>query len=428
MSSIRCVSQKYLSRIADKKMDTALRTSGAVLIEGPKWCGKTRTAAEWAASTIYLQDIRKRKEYLQAAEIAPDILLKGDPPRLIDEWQTIPLLWDGVRFEVDQRGKPGQFILTGSAVPLDNATIHTGTGRFSRILLRPMTLFESLESNGEISLASLFNGDEIGGRSPLSVEKLAFALVRGGWPAAVIEGGTSSFQHVREYVDMVINADISRVDGVEKNPKRVRRLMRSLARNTSTMAGMKTIVDDIAGDEADGQISDTTIASYMNALRRIFVIEEQPAWGPSIRSKIAQRTSPKLHFVDPSIATAVLKISPEGLLRDFTTFGLFFESLCIRDLRVYAQALDGEVYHYRDGSDLEVDAIVSLYDGRWGAAEIKMGANKIDEAAECLIKFKNKVNTEKMGEPSFLMVLTATEFGYRRSDGVYVVPIGCLKD
>ena len=418
----------YLGRIADKELETALRTTGAVLIEGPKWCGKTRTAAERAASTIYLQDVRKRKDYLQAAEIAPDILLKGDTPRLIDEWQTIPLLWDGVRFEVDQRGIPGQFILTGSAVSLDNATMHTGTGRFSRMLLRPMTLFESLESNGDISLASLFNGGDIRGISPLSVEKLAYALVRGGWPASVIDGGPSSLRHVRDYVEMVINADISRVDGVEKNPKRVRRLMRSLARNTSSMAKMKTIVDDIAGDDADGAVSDRTIAAYMNALRRIFVIEEQPAWGPSIRPKTAQRTSPKLHFVDPSIAAAVLNISPEGLFKDFTTFGLLFESLCVRDLRVYAQALDGEVYHYHDGSGLEVDAVVNLYDGRWGAAEIKMGAGEIDKAAESLKKFRNKVNTEKMGEPSFLMVLTATEFGYRRSDGVYVVPIGCLKD
>jgi len=421
------MSQRYLNRVADKELERALETSCAVLIEGPKWCGKTRTAAERAASSIYLQDIRKRKDYLNTADVAPDLLLDGEVPRLIDEWQTIPILWDGVRFIADQRGKPGQFILTGSAVPVDNATMHTGTGRFSRILLRPMTLFESSESNGNISLASLFDGSDIRGSSTLSIEGLAHAVIRGGWPASVAENGPSSLRHVREYVEMVINSDISRVDGVEKNPKRVRRLMRSLARNVSSMAKMKTIIYDMAED-SDGQISDKTISSYMNALRRIFVTEEQPAWGPSIRSKVAQRTSPKLHFIDPSIAAAVLRLSPEGLLKDFNTFGLLFESLVIRDLRVYAQTLDGEVYHYRDGSDLEVDAIVSLYDGRWGAAEVKMGTSEIDKAAENLKKFRDKVNTEKMGEPSFLAVITATEFGYRRDDGIYVVPIGCLRD
>jgi len=290
-----------------------------------------------------------------------------------------------------------------------------------------MSLYESLESNGDVSLASLFKGSKIEGTSSLSIEYLAYAVVRGGWPASVAEKAPSSLRHVREYVDMVINADISRVDGVEKNPKRVHRLMRSLARNVSTMAKMKTIMDDMAMD-VDGMISDRTISAYMNALRRIFVLEDQPAWGASIRSKTAQRTSPKLHFVDPSIAAAVLRISPEILMNDFNTFGLLFESLCVRDLRVYAQALDGEIFHYHDGSGLEVDAIISLYDGRWGAVEIKMGAGEIDKAAENLKKFREKVNTEKMGEPSFLMVLTAMECAYQRSDGVYVVPIGCLKD
>ena len=411
----------------DKELDLAFRASGAVLIEGPKWCGKTRTAFERAKSAIFLQDIRNRKRYLEIAMVAPDTLLEGDVPRLIDEWQTIPILWDGVRFEVDRRKGPGQFILTGSAVPADNATMHTGTGRISRILLRPMSLFESLESDGSVSLRSLFDGEDIKGISSLTIEKLAFILVRGGWPESIGKEEEIALRHVRDYIKAVINADISRVDGVEKNPNRVRRLMRSLARNVSSMATNKTIMDDIKGDDGDVGMTDKTFTAYMNALKRIFVIEDQPAWSPRMRSKTALRTSEKHHFVDPSIAAALLRKSHEGLMKDFNTFGLLFESLCVRDLRIYAQAMDGEVFHYRDGNDFEIDAIIELFDGRWGAVEMKMGAYAIEEAANNLIKLKNKVDTDEMGEPSFLMVLSATGYAYRRKDGVYVVPIGCLR-
>ena len=421
------MSSKYLYRIADKVLDTALEASGAVLIEGPKWCGKTRTGAERAKSVLYMQDPDYTSSYLKAADTKPSVLLQGDTPRLIDEWQEAPVLWDAVRFAVDQRQKSGQFILTSSAVPKDDAVRHTGTGRISRVLMRPMALFESLESNGSISLKDLFdrntNGDCI---STLSIEDLAYAITRGGWPASIGEKESVASRRVYDYVDAVINADISRVDGIEKSPARVRAIMRSLARNISTTATLETIRKDIAGSEE--AISDKTISSYINALRRIFVVEDLPAWSPAMRSKTTIRTSSKRHFSDPSVATAVLRATVDALLQDFNTFGLLFESLCVRDLRVYAQANDGEVFHYRDKNGLETDAVIHLKDGRWGAVEVKMGAKEIELAAKNLKNLRNKINHDKMREPSFLVILTATEFGYRRDDGVYIVPIGCLRE
>ena len=418
--------QQYLPRISDIALDRALEASGAVLIEGPKWCGKTRTAEERAASVLFMQDPDNKASYLKAADTKPSLLLQGETPRLLDEWQTAPVLWDAVRFAVDQRGENGQFILTGSAVPMDNVVQHTGTGRISRLMMRPMSLFESKESNGAVSLQSLFDSNsDIECFSPLTIEGLAFALVRGGWPASVGQPEAAALRRVYDYVDAVINIDISRVDEIEKNPARVRALMHSLARNISTMATITTIKDDIAAEETS--VSEKTISQYLNALRRIFVVEDLPAWSPAMRSKTTIRTSPKRHFVDPSIATAVLRAEPSRLFQDFNTFGLLFESLCVRDLRVYAQAIDGEVYHYHDKNDLEADAIVHLRDGRWGAVEVKMGAKEIEMAAQNLIALRDKVNTDKMKEPSFLMVLTATELGYRRDDGVLIVPIGCLR-
>ncbi|MCL1811668.1 MAG: DUF4143 domain-containing protein [Methanomassiliicoccaceae archaeon] len=417
----------YLSRIVDDELKIKLESSGAVLIEGAKWCGKTRTAENRAASALYLQDIDKKDYYARTLDTKPSILLEGETPRLIDEWQTAPILWNGVRFTVDQRGMTGQFILTGSAVPADDTAMHTGTGRITRMLMRPMSLFESQESNGSVSLGSLFNGEEAKGVSTLTLEKLAFALIRGGWPASVTDKGASALNHARNYVGSVINNDISRVDGVEKNPAKVFNLLQSLARNTSSTAKLKTIMDDMnSGDDAG--ISDKTLTSYMNALKRIFVTEDLPAWNPSMRSKTALRTSAKRHFTDPSIAAAILRTSPEGLFKDFSTFGLLFESLVIRDIRVYAQANDGTVFHFHDKNDLEADAIIQLYDGRWGAVEVKMGSREIDKAVENLIKLRDKVNTYKMGEPSFLAVITNTEYAHPTSDGVQIVPIGCLKN
>jgi len=460
--------QEYLPRIADKVLETTLEASRAVLIEGPKWCGKTRTAEKRATSVLYMQDPDHSASYLQVADIKPSLLLNGNTPRLIDEWQMAPVLWDAVRFAVDQRGEIGLFILTGNqslaprqealpdsvdrlrrtnestvnnessttlgvrmrrghAVPKDNAVQHTGTGRISRMVMRPMSLFESLESNGTVSLKSLFDGTAaVDSNSSLTIEGLAFALIRGGWPASVGQNEPIALKQVYDYVDAVINIDVSRVDGIEKSPARLRALMRSLARNVSTTASITTIHRDIAADEQT--ISEKTISVYINALRRIFVIEDLPAWNPAMRSKTALRAASKRHFVDPSIAAAVLRVNSESLLQDFNTFGLLFESLCVRDLRVYAQAIDGEVFHYRDKSGLEADAIIHLKDGRWGAVEVKMGAKEIEKAAENLKILRNKINLDKMKEPSFLMVLTATELGYQRNDGVYIVPIGCLRN
>ena len=420
---------KYLKRIADRVLQDRLAASGAVLIEGPKWCGKTRTALENSKSHLFMQDPDKAISYLKAADTKPSLLLKGDTPRLLDEWQTAPVLWDAVRFMVDQRGKSGQFILTGSAVPKDNVVQHTGTGRISRLLMRPMSLYESMESNGSVSLKALFDGEtEIDNFSTLTIEQITFAIVRGGWPASIGKSEKIALRHAIDYVEAIINADVSRVDGIEKNPVRVRALLRSLSRNISTLATIRTIHDDIAMGDADESISEKTISQYLGALDRIFVTENLPAWNPALRSKTAIRTSPKRQFVDPSIAAAVLRLTPSRLLEDFNYFGFLFESLCDRDLRIYAEAIDGQVFHYRDASGLEADAVIALNDGRWAAVEVKLGSKEIEDAAVHLLELKNKVNTEKMREPSFLMILTGTEIAYRREDGVYVVPLGCLKD
>lgn len=417
----------YIARLCDVELQLALQSSGAVLIEGAKWCGKTSTANNASRSVLYMQDPDNAASYQAIADTKPSLLLKGHVPRLIDEWQMAPVLWDAVRFEVDKRAETGQFILTGSAVPVDNITAHTGTGRISRIMMRPMSLFESSESNGTVSLRSLFDGNhDVEAMSDLSIEKIAFALCRGGWPASIKLQSKASLRMAMDYVEAVINYDVSQVDNVEKNPERVRLLLRSLARNIATLASFQTIRSDI--EATDITISDKTISSYINALRRIFVVEDLPAWSPSLRSKTAIRTSAKRHFVDPSIATAVLRTSPEGVLKDFQYFGFLFEALCTRDIRIYAQTNDGDVFHYRDKSGLESDLIVRLRDGRWAAIEVKLGNKQIDEAAENLLALKARIDEDKMGEASFLMVITGGQYAYRRNDGVLVVPIGCLRD
>lgn len=417
----------YMPRICDAELQLALLSSGAVLIEGAKWCGKTSTAGNASRSVLFMQDPDIAASNLAMADTKPSLLLKGDTPRLVDEWQMAPVLWDAVRFEVDKRNEPGQFILTGSAVPADNVTAHTGTGRISRIIMRPMSLYESLESNGAISLRALFDGNhQIEAFSDLSIEKIAYAICRGGWPASIKLQGNTALRMALDYVEAVINFDVSRVDGVEKNPERVRLLLRSLARNIATLATYQTIKDDI--EATDITISDKTIGTYLNALRRIFVIEDLPAWSPSLRSKTAIRTSAKRHFVDPSIATAVLRANPDGILSDFHFFGFLFEALCTRDIRVYAQRNDGDVFHYRDKSGMEADLIVRLRDGRWAAIEVKLGNKQIDEAAGNLLALKARIDENKMGKPSFLMVITGGQYAYRRNDGVLVVPVGCLRD
>lgn len=415
-----------MSRLCDADLQLALQSSGAVLIEGAKWCGKTSTASNASHSVLFMQDPDNAGSYLAMADTKPSLLLKGEIPRLIDEWQMAPVLWDAVRFEVDKRAETGQFILTGSAVPSDNVTAHTGTGRISRLMMRPMSLFESLESNSSISLKALFDGDQdVEALSDMSIEQIAFALCRGGWPASVKLSGEVALRMATDYVEAVINFDVSRVDNIEKNPDRVRLLLRSLARNIATTASYQTIIADM--EATDVTISDKTLSSYMNALRRIFVVEDLPAWAPSLRSKTAIRTSVKRHFVDPSIATAVLRTNPEGILKDFQYFGFLFEALCTRDIRVYAQTNDGDVFHYRDKSGLESDLIVRLRDGRWAAIEVKLGKKQIDEAAENLLTLKSRIDEGKMGEASFLMILTGGQYAYRRNDGVLVVPLACLK-
>jgi hypothetical protein len=417
---------EYLPRLADEQLQKALRAAGAVLIEGPKGSGKTRTAQQAAKSILMLQDPDRQKSYLQTAAIMPSLLLEGETPRLLDEWQMAPVLWDAVRFTVDQRDQMGQFILTGSAVPVKHKTAHTGTGRISRLRMRPMSLFESGDSSGTVSLRDLFAGSEdIAGISPLSIKDLSEVLIRGGWPASIGADAEIAQKRANDYVDAVINQDVSRVDDVEKDPGKMRALMRSLARNVATEATMNTLMQDM--ETEDESITAPTISKYLQALKSIFVIEDLQAWNPSLRSKTPLRTTPKRHFIDPSIATAVMGISANRLLRDFNTFGYLFESLCVRDLRVYAEVLDGFLYHYRDKSNLESDAVLVLRDGSWAAIEVKMGAHYFDAAAETLKKFVSRVDTRKMNEPSFLMILSATEFAYKRDDGVYVVPIGCLK-
>lgn len=420
--------KNYLPRLCDTELQVALQSSGAVLIEGAKWCGKTSTASKAAASVVYLQDPDNAISYQAMADTKPSLLLKGLTPRLIDEWQVAPILWDAVRFEVDQRAERGQFILTGSAVPPENVTAHTGTGRISRLTMRPMSLYESMESGGQISLMALFEGtqEDLGAESKLTIEQIAHVICRGGWPASINRVGLPGIRMAMDYVEAIINQDVSRVDGVEKNPERVRLLLRSLARNIATTATYQTVKEDI--EATDISISDKTISSYINALRRIFVVEDLPAWSPSLRSKLAIRTTEKRHFVDPSIATAVMRTNPEWVLMDFNYFGFLFESLCTRDIRIYAQANDGDVFHYRDKSGLEADLIVRLRDGRWAAIEVKLGNKQIEEAASHLLALKSKIDEEKMGKASFLMILTGGQHAYQRNDGIWVVPIGCLRN
>lgn len=421
--------KKYYPRIADKLLESSLESSGAVLIEGPKWCGKTRTASERANSVLYMQDPDTRESNLQAANIKPSLLLQGKTPRLIDEWQVAPILWDAVRHEVDRRGEEGQFILTGSVTPvLDDKISHTGTGRISRVKMRPMSLFESNESNGKISLGDLFgNIDEISAISQLEIEDIAQAIVRGGWPASVTSKAGSAEKRAQDYVDSIVNFEVSLVDRAEKNRSKMFALLRSLSRNIATEAKNSVIMKDMEGGENES-ISYPTIQSYLNVLQRLFVVEDLEAWNPSVRSSTPLRVSPKRHFVDSSIACASLGMNHEHLLNDFNTFGFMFESMCIRDLRVYAEAMGGKVYHYRDKNGLECDAVIVLRDGRWGAVEIKLGANEFEKASRNLKSLEAIIDTEKMNKPSFLMVVTGSKLGYRRDEGVLIVPIGCLRN
>lgn len=421
----------YRKRIADVMLKRKLEGKGAVLIEGPKWCGKTTTAEQLAGSILYMDDPEKMEQNIAMSQLSPKRLLKGATPRLIDEWQLAPKLWDAIRFEVDHRGEPGQFILTGSAVPAStNEITHSGTGRFSWLTMRPMSLYESGDSTGEVSLKELFEGNpEFDGESSLNIERLAFLVCRGGWPQAIEMRDEIALDQATDYYEAVIHSDINRADNVHKNPDKVRRFMRSYARNQGSQIPNTVIAQDVSGSD-EMSISEETVASYVNALQKIFVIEDMPSWNPNLRSKTAIRSSNTRYFVDPSIAAAALGIGPDDLINDLKTFGFLFETLCIRDLRVYADALNGEVYHYRDKDGQECDAVIHLRNGKYGLVEIKLGGEKlIEEGAKSLKSMAAKIDTDKMSDPSFLMVLTGTgDYAYLRQDGVYVVPIGCLKN
>ena len=423
--------KKYRKRIADEILARKLEGKGAVLIEGPKWCGKTTTAEQIASSILYMDEPEKKEQNIAMSELNPKRLLKGETPRLIDEWQIAPKLWDAIRFEVDHRGELGQFVLTGSAVPADTKEItHSGTGRFTWLTMRPMSLYESGDSSGEVSLKTLFDGvTEIDGASDLDIDRLAFLVCRGGWPQAVDMRDEIALDQAMDYYDAVVRSDINRADDVQKNPEKVRRLMRSYARNQGSQVPNTVLAQDVsANDEAF--MSDDTVASYVSALQKIFVVEDMPAWNPNLRSKTAIRSSDTRYYIDPSIAAAALGIGPNDLVNDLKTFGFLFETLCIRDLRVFADALNGEVYHYRDKDGQECDAVIHLKNGKYGLIEIKLGGDKlIEEGAKSLKAMEAKIDTDKMNAPSFLMVLIGIgDYAYRRQDGVYVVPIGCLKN
>ncbi len=422
---------KYKSRISDGILKKKLEGKGAVLIEGPKWCGKTTTAEQIAKSVLYMDDPAKKEQNLTMSEVDPGQLLKGNTPRLIDEWQLAPKLWDAIRFEVDHRRELGQFILTGSAVPPDTSDIsHSGTGRFARITMRPMSLYESGESTGDVSLGALFDGrEEIEGESHITIEQLAFLICRGGWPQAVDMREEIALEQAIDYYDAVVHSDINRVDQTHKNPERVSRIMYSYARNQGSQIPNTRIAQDVSTN-GEPSADPETVASYLQALREIFVVEDMPAWNPNLRSKTAIRSSDTRYYVDPSIAAAALHIGPEDLISDLKTLGFLFETLCVRDLRVFADALNGNVFHYRDKNDLECDAVIHLRNSQYALIEIKLGGDRlIEEGAANLKTLGENIDTDKMKKPAFLMVLTGTgNYAYRRRDGVYVVPIGCLKD
>lgn len=423
---------KYRARIADKMLVDKLESSGAVLIQGPKWCGKTTTAEQVAGSKLYMNDPESMNQNLLLASTAVGLLLRGAAPRLIDEWQLAPQLWDAIRFEVDHREvHQGQFILTGSAVPANRSDVHhSGTGRFSWLTMRTMSLWESGDSTGEVSLKALFEGIEPEAYArKMDIEELAYLTCRGGWPGGLSFTRKAALQQAYSYLDAVVEEDVSRVDGVSRDAGIARRLLRCYARHQGAQTSLAGIYDDMRSNLASTE-SEATVASYLKALNKIFVVEDMAAWNPNLRSRTAVRTSDTRYFTDSSIAAAALGVGPSDLLNDLNTFGLLFEAMAVRDLRVYADALDGKVYHFRDKNGLECDAVIHLRNGHYGLVEVKLGGDKlIDEGAAVLRKLESKIDSTKMNLPSFKMVLTGIgQYAFRRNDGVFVVPIGCLKD
>lgn len=428
--------KNYKKRIADRLLKEKLGYMGAVLINGAKWCGKTTTAEQVAGSVLYVDEPSKKGQNQSLAKLNPNLLLEGKTPRLLDEWQVAPELWDAVRFEVDHRDNGvGQFILTGSAAPLNSndkeKISHSGTGRIAWLTMRPMTLYESGESNGTVSIKDdLFtNNSSFAAINSLELEDIARLMCRGGWPGACIINSDKALKIADEYITAVTNIDISRVDNVKRSPEFTKRLMRSYARHQSTQASIATIYADIVSHDNES-LSEETITSYINALKQLYVIEDVQAWNPNLRSKTAIRTSDTRYYTDPSLATASLGVGSKDLINDLKTMGLIFETLVIRDLRVYAEANDGQLYHYRDKSGLECDAVIYLKNGTYGLIEIKLGGEEsIKEGSETLKRLSEKIDTDRMNAPSFLAVVTGVgNYAYRREDGIFVVPIGCLKD
>lgn len=416
----------YLPRLADRELSDRVNRAGAVVIRGAKWCGKTETAKQQAASVLYMQNPDTYESNMLAAQTKPSLLLRGEQPRLIDEWQDAPQLWDAVRFAVDQEGGFGRYILTGSATP-GASPKHSGTGRFSLMTMRPMSLFESRDSNGDVSLACLFDDPSLAqGSTSVDVEGVAHLICRGGWPEAVLAANDSNaYGMSKDYIQAVAEEDISRVDGVERNPEYALLIMRAYAHAVATQANMPTIRGLIKAQKTE--LSRGTVDAYVAALRKLYVFEDLDAWTPSLRDRTRIATTPTRHFVDPSLAAAALGASPDILLKDLPTMGMLFEALCVRDLRIYAESIGGKAFHYHDDAGREADAVVVLDDGRWALVEVKMGSQRVEEGAASLLKLADKIDSSVMGAPSLLMVMAPVQYAYQRPDGVVVVPPTCLK-
>lgn len=416
-----------MPRIVDDIIKNKLEYMGAIVIEGPKWCGKSTTAKQFCNSLIELQDPDKKIQYDNISNTKPSLFLEGDKPRLFDEWQMYPVIWDSIRMDIDHTGLNGQYILTGSAKPVENGVMHSGTGRITKLIMRPMSLYESGESNGKISLIDIINGKDISGVSDLSFDDILNVMIRGGWPESLNIAGENKFRVATEYVQSLINEDVKTIDGVVRDKYKMEALLKSISRKISTSTNKFTIISDIS-KLFEQNVSRPTVDDYLSTLEKLFVLDYVPATNLNLRSPIQLRTKPKLELVDPSIAIASLGLKKEDLINDLNFTGFIFENLCFRDLKIYAQSINADLFYFRDNKKFEVDFILKTSDGKWGAIEVKLGARQIDDAAKTLIQFKEKVDIDRSGEPSFLMVLTASELSYIRDDGVYVVSIGNLKN
>lgn len=419
--------EKYIPRIVDDVLKNKLEYMGAIVIEGPKWCGKSTTAKQLCKSYIELQDPDMKIQYDNISNTKPSLFLEGDKPRLFDEWQMYPVIWDSIRTDVDHTGLKGQYILTGSAKPVEDGIMHTGTGRITKVLMRPMSLFESGDSNGKVSLRDIIDGKEISGISNMSLDDILNAMIRGGWPASLNIPGDNKYQVAREYVQSLINEDVKVVDGIERDKVKMHALLKSISRNISTSRNKTTILNDVINVFSQ-DMSRPTAEDYLTTLEKLFVLEYVPATNLNLRSSIQLRTSPKIEFVDPSIVIASLGLKRDDLINDLNYTGFIFENLCYRDLKIYAESINAELFYYRDNKSFEVDFILRTENGKWGAIEVKLGAKQIEEAAQNLINFKDKVDISKSGEPAFLLVITGSELSYVRDDGIYVVSIGCLRN